>query len=149
MYMDVADKYPEATIWLTGHSLGGAIAALVGQTFGVPAVSFGDRLASERLHLPRAPGAKDTPIWHFGHTADPIFIGVCTGPASGFFYAGFALETGCHTSKVCVWDTVKDNGWRVDIATHRIATVVDILKKPGEFPLPKCKVEVDCQDCGL
>lgn len=81
MYLDVADKYPGATIWLTGHSLGGAVAALLGQTFGVPAVSFespGDRLASERLHMPRAPGAKNLPIWHFGHTADPIFIGVCT-----------------------------------------------------------------------
>jgi putative lipase involved disintegration of autophagic bodies len=66
---------------LTGHSLGGAVAALVGQTYGVPAVSFespGDRLAAQRLHLPHAPGAKNLPIWHFGNTADPIFIGVCT-----------------------------------------------------------------------
>jgi putative lipase involved disintegration of autophagic bodies len=81
IYMDVADRYPGATIWLTGHSLGGAIATLLGQTFGVPAVSFespGDRLAAQRLHLPRGPGAADMPIWHFGHTADPIFIGVCT-----------------------------------------------------------------------
>lgn len=81
IFMDVSDRFPNATIWLTGHSLGGAVASLIGQTFGVPAVSFespGDRLAAQRLHLPRAPGAADLPIWHFGHTADPIYIGVCT-----------------------------------------------------------------------
>lgn len=45
----------------------------------MPTVTFeipGDKLASERLHLPREPGA-DLPLWHFGHTADPIFVGVC------------------------------------------------------------------------
>lgn len=79
--MNIADEYPDATIWFTGHSLGGAIASLLGQTFGLPAVTFespGDRLASQRLHLPHAPGAQYMPIYHFGHTADPIFIGVCT-----------------------------------------------------------------------
>jgi putative lipase involved disintegration of autophagic bodies len=49
MYIEVADQYPEAAIWLSGHSLGGAIASLVGQTFGVPTI-----------------------------TADPLFGGVCT-----------------------------------------------------------------------
>ncbi|KAI8091224.1 Alpha/Beta hydrolase protein [Gilbertella persicaria] len=81
IFLDIAKRYPNATIWLTGHSLGGAVATLLGQTFGVPAVSFespGDRLASQRLHLPHGPGAQYMPIWHFGHTADPIFIGVCT-----------------------------------------------------------------------
>ncbi|KAI9345937.1 Alpha/Beta hydrolase protein [Pilaira anomala] len=153
IYIDVVNQYPNATIWLTGHSLGGAVASLVGQTFGVPAVSFespGDRLAAQRLHLPHSPGLPDQPIWHFGHTADPIFIGVCTGPLSGCFYAGFAMETRCHTGKVCVWDTVKDNGWKVNIGYHRIGTVIDsILKHPETFPLPKCTVETDCDDCGL
>ncbi|KAI9486181.1 MAG: Alpha/Beta hydrolase protein [Benjaminiella poitrasii] len=154
IYMDVADRYPEATIWLTGHSLGGAIASLLGETFGVPAVTFespGDRLAARRLHLPRAPGAADMPIWHFGHTADPIYIGVCTGPWSGCYYSGFAMESRCHTGKVCVWDTVKDHGWNVNVASHRIGTVIEsILKKPDDFPLPACKVEEeDCEDCGL
>lgn len=62
---------------------------MVGQTFGVPAVSFespGDRLAAQRLHLPHAPGLSDQPIWHFGHTADPIFIGVCTVSRTLFFF---------------------------------------------------------------
>ena len=100
IYKDVSDRYPDATIWLTGHSLGGALASMVGQTFGVPTVTFeapGDRLASTRLHLPRA---AHLPLWHFGHTADPIFVGACTGPASSCWYGGFAMESHCHTGKV-------------------------------------------------
>jgi lipase ATG15 len=60
------------------------------------------------------------------------------------------MEARCHTGKVCVWDTVKDHGWRVNVAYHRIATVIEsILKKPEEFPVPVCKVEANCDDCGL
>lgn len=60
------------------------------------------------------------------------------------------METRCHTGKVCVWDTVKDNGWRVDIRSHRVRDVIEgILMKPDEFPLPDCVEEVDCEDCGL
>ena len=50
----------------------------MGQTFLIPTVTFeipGERLAAQRLHLPHG---IDMPIWHFGHTADPIFVGVCT-----------------------------------------------------------------------
>ena len=38
-----------------GHSLGGALSALLGATFGAPVVAFeapGEKLASTRLHLP-------------------------------------------------------------------------------------------------
>ncbi|KAI8098481.1 alpha/beta-hydrolase [Halteromyces radiatus] len=152
VYRDISDQYPEATIFMTGHSLGGALAALVGQTYGVPAVSFespGDRLAARRLHLPQAPGSR-TPIFHFGHTADPIFIGLCTGISSSCWYGGFAMETRCHTGKACVWDTVNEHGWKVDIRSHRIGDVIEkILNKPEEFPLPRCLPERDCVDCGL
>ena len=47
--------YPNSNIWIVGHSLGGALASLLGITFGAPAVAFespGDRLAASRLHLP-------------------------------------------------------------------------------------------------
>ena len=59
------------------------MAALAGLTFAAPTVTFcapGDRLAARRLHLPQAPGvrAEDQLIWHFGHTADPIYMGSCT-----------------------------------------------------------------------
>ncbi|ORY94077.1 Alpha/Beta hydrolase protein [Syncephalastrum racemosum] len=151
IYKDVSDRYPNATIWLTGHSLGGALASLVGLTFGVPTVTFeapGEQLAARRLHLP----ALDwMPVWHFGHTGDPIFVGVCTGPFSSCWYGGFAMETRCHTGKVCVWDTVNDKGWRVDIRSHRVQDVIEnILKKEQDFDLPNCVSEdKHCADCGL
>jgi len=46
---------PNSNIWMVGHSLGGALASLVGVTFGLPTVTFespGERLAATRLHLP-------------------------------------------------------------------------------------------------
>lgn len=80
IYKDISDRHPQSMIWLTGYSLGGAVASLVGQTFLVPIVSFGipgDQFAARKLHLPHAPGLP-LPVWHFGHTADPIFIGKCS-----------------------------------------------------------------------
>lgn len=70
-------------MWLTGHSLGGSLASLIALTFGVPVVTFEappERLAAQRLHLPSPPALKpeDMLVWHFGHTADPIYMGVCT-----------------------------------------------------------------------
>lgn len=46
---------PNSNIWMIGHSLGGALASLLGVTFGIPVVTFespGEKMASRRLHLP-------------------------------------------------------------------------------------------------
>ena len=54
--------YPEANIWLIGHSLGGSLAALIGATFGAPTVAIeapGDTMAARRLHLPSPVGLLD------------------------------------------------------------------------------------------
>ena len=53
--------------------------------------------------------------------------------------------------QICVWDTVNEHGWRVDIRSHRVADVIEnILKKSEDFPMPRCIPEqTDCQDCGL
>jgi lipase ATG15 len=91
IFYTIHESFPDSNIWLTGHSLGGALSALTGLTFLAPSVTFGapgDRLAARRLHLPQPPGVKaeDQLVWHFGHTADPIYIGACTVRA--LFYRG-------------------------------------------------------------
>lgn len=121
--------YPNANIWLTGHSLGGGLAALIGNAFGAPAVGFeapGDRLPSRRLHLPGPPAISPelSGITHVYHTADPIPMGACTGTYSGCYAAGFALESKCHVGQTILYDTVTVKGWSVDIRTHRISEVI-------------------------
>jgi hypothetical protein len=57
---NLTSMYPTSNIWLVGHSLGGSLAALLGTTFGLPAVAFeapGERLAATRLHLPLPPSS--------------------------------------------------------------------------------------------
>ncbi|KAF5358483.1 hypothetical protein D9756_001345 [Leucocoprinus leucothites] len=144
---DLLEMYPEANIWLTGHSLGGALASLLGATYGFPAVAFespGERTAANRLHLliPPAPPANSVnlvssrdnpnhpayphlPITHVYHTADPIPQGGCTGFFSPCVQAGFALETRCHLGHSVVFDTVGELGWFVDVRTHVIRVVIN------------------------
>ncbi|CCC70038.1 hypothetical protein NCAS_0D04570 [Naumovozyma castellii] len=151
IYRDVLEQYPTANIWMTGHSLGGALASLIGRTFGLPAVSYeapGEYLAAKRLHLPFPPGlpAYMEGVWHFGHTADPIFMGTCNGASSSCSLVGYAMETSCHTGRVCVYDVVNDKGWRVNMLNHRIHTVIDkILTDYDE--VASCIPPEPCVDC--
>lgn len=124
--------YPEANIWLVGHSLGGAIASLLGSTFGLPAVAFespGERLAATRLRLPMPPVSQShvntpVPVTHVYHTGDPIPQGACTGFRSPCAQGGYALETRCHLGKSIVYDTVTKLGWKIDVRKHVIREVI-------------------------
>ena len=71
LYNNVSYMYPQANIWLTGHSLGGGLAALVGATFGAPVVAFeapAERLASRRLHLPHPVRISGLPNSAYAHS---------------------------------------------------------------------------------
>ncbi|EUC31040.1 hypothetical protein COCVIDRAFT_89334 [Bipolaris victoriae FI3] len=157
LYHNVTALYPHAEIWMAGHSLGGAVASFLSLTFGHPAVTFEavpEAMPASRLGLPVPPGhqigslqqRKYTGGFHFGHTADPIYMGTCNSATSACTIGGYALQSVCHTGHKCVYDTVRDFGWRVGIGTHKIVEVIrDVILK-YDTP-PKCEAYVDCTDC--
>lgn len=153
LYNNLTYMYPESNIWITGHSLGGSLASLIGATFGVPVVAFeapGEKLASRRLHLPAPPSTHH--ITHVYHTADPIAMGTCNGVLSSCALGGYAMETRCHLGKSIVYDTVSNLSWAVDIRTHGIVNVVEKLLAEPWLPseeigreVPEAASEDDCE----
>jgi lipase ATG15 len=154
LYYNVTKMYPDSNIWVVGHSLGGAISSLLGQTFGLPVITFeapGEALASDRLGLPKPPSeggrqSSNIGIYHFGHTADPIYMGTCNGPTSACSIGGYAMETRCHAGVECVYDVVSDRGWRMALGYHRIQGVIkDIIETYDDVPV--CTYDPGCVDC--
>ncbi|KAI0128559.1 Alpha/Beta hydrolase protein [Xylariales sp. AK1849] len=157
LYSNVTEIYEGANIWVVGHSLGGAVSSLLGLTYGLPVVTFEavpEAMAAGRLGLPVPPHADPqypqtreyTGSYHFGHTADPIYIGTCNGATASCSFAGYALESACHTGSECTYDTVADKGWRVGIGTHKIRSVInDVIRKYDT--VPECKFTPECRDC--
>jgi len=165
LVQDVRSLFPDADLWLVGHSLGGSLASLLGATFGLPAVAFeapGERMAAHRLHLPLPPapsgvGLPPVPITHVYHNADPIPQGACTGITSLCAQAGYALETRCHLGRAIVYDTVTRLGWHANVRRHPIKELVlNVLELELLWPdeedgterqVPVAREEVDCVDC--
>ncbi|KAL8904330.1 MAG: hypothetical protein Q9207_003341 [Kuettlingeria erythrocarpa] len=158
LYGNVTELYPNSNIWLSGHSLGGSVSSMLGLTFGLPVATFeapGEALAAARLGLPVPPNnghpsapqtRQHTGAYHFGHTADPIFMGSCNSATSGCTLGGYAMETQCHTGNVCIYDTVKDKNWRASISWHKIRSVIsDVIRAYDE--LPECIQDTECVDC--
>ncbi|KAF9300311.1 putative lipase atg15 [Mortierella antarctica] len=153
--------YPDADIFLTGHSLGGSVASLLGVTKGYPVFTFqspGDMLYGKRVGIVKEQLTEadldKLPIWQFGHTADPIYMGTCNGATSTCYTAGYAMEAKCHLGKTCVYDTMKELGWHQNIQAHTIFTFINVVENWAKmtegkgFPeVPECTAQADCQDC--
>ncbi|KAN0103279.1 autophagy protein atg15 [Hyaloscypha variabilis] len=159
LYSNVTALFPDANVWMAGHSLGGSVSAMIGLTYGVPALTFQavpDALPATRLGLPVPPGVNPdkpaqreyTGAYHFGHNADPIYMGTCNGATASCSYAGYALESACHSGRECVWDVVNKNGTRVSVITHKIIYVIEsVIKKWKQAP--ECNFTPECYDCPL
>lgn len=161
LYGNVTELYPNSTIWMAGHSLGGSVSSLLGLTYGIPVTTFEsvpEALPAYRLGLPTPPGFQTgnhqsrtyTGAYHFGHTADPIFVGTCNAATSACTLGGYAMETQCHTGKVCIYDTVADKSWRVSASYHGIRSVIkDVIEAYDEVPTcePDSTPDEPCVDC--
>jgi lipase ATG15 len=159
LYSNITAIYPDSNVWVVGHSLGGSVSSLLGMTYGLPTVTFeapGEALAATRLGLPVPPGTdpaapqtrENLGTYHFGHTADPIFLGTCNGATGSCSYGGYAMETACHAGFECVYDVVADKGWRVGVGTHRIISVINDVILPYDT-VPECIATPECTDCAL
>ena len=157
LFNNVSYAYPDSQVWITGHSLGGALSSLLGMTFGVPTVTFqapGERMAAQRLHLPLPPARHPEedpvaalPIVHVYNNADPIATGQCNGAASVCSSFGYAMESKCHAGKSIVYDTMGKLGWSQTINAHRINSLVDdVLTEDWSDKVRKKKAKLAGQD---
>ncbi|KAJ7145139.1 alpha/beta-hydrolase [Mycena crocata] len=155
LYNNLTYMYPTSDIWVIGHSLGGALASLLGATFGAPVVAFeapGEKMAAGRLHLPSPPSTQH--ITHVYHTADPIAMGTCNGVLSSCALGGYAMESRCHLGKSIIYDTVSNLSWSVDVRLHGIVNVIEkVLNEPWPpsveegREVPEAHAEEDCVEC--
>lgn len=156
LFEEVAKLYPDSNVITTGHSLGGVLASLIGLQHALPSVTFEtypQAMVAKRLGLPAAgdvaPLRRYTGAFHFGHSADPVYMGTCNGASSICSIGGYAFETVCHAGKRCMYDVVKDWGWRQSTSTHSLLYAIDKVYKVYDKPA-KCEDEdVECVDCFL
>jgi lipase ATG15 len=133
-YQNIHTKYPNAEIWLSGHSLGGATSNILGLREHIPALTFnapGDQLYAHRLGL-HDEGSR---IYQYGNTGDPLFNGDC---GTLCWIGGYDIDTKCHIGYSCVY---KVNGTSINY--HRIDYVIDLIVNNA---VPECYIE-KCQDC--
>lgn len=141
-------KYPHTSLWLSGHSLGGSVASLVGIRWGLPTVTFeapGERLAALRMGLVESisDALALSHITHVYNNVDPVAQGLCVGALSLCAQAGYAIETKCHTSRVIVYDLQRP-GWALSLQAHRMDQVLAILEDE-ELPVPEAVPQVECE----
>lgn len=133
-------------IVFTGHSLGGMMASYLGIIYNKLAVTFespGDK------HYLLLSGIIDNQleynnIYHFGHNADPIFLGNCGSTCS---LMGYYMNTKCHIGNTCLYDAKKELKYTESILNHRIDFILKNIFPLWETNLPECIRDKLCEDC--
>jgi len=130
----------------TGHSLGGLLASYLGIKYNKLTVTFespGDMhyfLLSDIIN-------KDlnyNNIYHYGHNADPIFMGDCGNTCA---LLGYYINTKCHVGNTCLYDAKNKLNFTESILNHRIDVMLNDIIPNWETDLPICNINKECKDC--
>lgn len=144
-------EHPKSSIWLVGHSLGGALAGTLAYAFGLYGIAFeapGDAMFAHRLGFVPRPGSGDyedklkkSKVYYIGNTGDPIFDGRCNGFGSSCSTAGYSIQTKCHLGRTCIYNSTGMH----TINKHRMNYILDLLHSTNSAA--PCEYETDCTDC--
>lgn len=142
-------NFENSLVIFSGHSLGGALATMMGITYNKYVVTF--ESPGEKHYIDLA-GLKYTDeniknIYHYGHNADIIFTGKCKGGLSLCKLGGYTIETKCHIGNVCEYDVINKLNIRESIFTHKIKYVIDNVITQWNDTLPSCEIKKECQEC--
>lgn len=126
----------------TGHSLGGTIATIMGILYNKTSISFQSPGDKHYLDLIGLKAHENT--YHFGHDADPIFLGSCGNTCWTF---GYNIYTKCHSGYTCLYNAKKKLRYTESILNHRIDYIIKNIIPHWENDFPKCVQNTDCLDC--
>lgn len=143
--------YPQADFYFTGHSLGGAIAALMAINTSYPAVTFESppaRRYAAFISLDVSANATlASPVFGFGAYNDPIFMG--QGACSPCNLADSPIKTSCHLGYNCVWPVPRDAFYGWSLQTHSAHSASTVLTNIQQYDIPRCFAYPECEDsCG-
>jgi lipase ATG15 len=155
-YLNVLNKIPinleslikTNNVIFTGHSLGGMLATYLAIKYDKPAVTFetpGTKHYFDGISLNYS-HAMDK-IFHFGHTADPIFMGKCSLRTSICYIAGYIIRTKCHVGKTCIYDSINKLKTTSSILKHRMGYLINTIIPRFETDFPSCENDTSCTDC--
>jgi len=148
VFNHVKSIYTDCSYFFTDHSLGGAIAALVGHSQRYPAVTFESppvRLHASVLGFNTSDyRALHSPIFNFGAYDDPIYMGA--NDCEPCISYGVPIKTQCHLGYKCIWYHTRtwDYGGLETKFRHSMTRILDLI---NTYPIRHCYPEYQCHDC--
>lgn len=134
----ITKVYPKKRIILTGHSLGGSLASIIGRIKKLDVLAFS---SPGEKHISDLFSKNSTSnIIHLGACSDSIYNGKCNSIDSSCSLMGYKIETKCHCGRTyCVGIDYVDN-----ILFHKISVLYYLMKFDGNIIE---KPEKGCKEC--